>query len=157
MTLPALLKERTRRTLAEDARADAELDVHKLRVALRIANDRIAQLTLGSAAPRPGGRFFKREHFGMEGGKIHELVKGDQLTDPNSDGYLWKWSRAALVAGLGRGRVGVFDICAFYRLPTEIHAENLWHLCAQVGLSEGFARLCYRHPPSAVQAAKGIS
>ncbi len=140
----------------ENERWSAERSVTELRHENRQLQERITKLELGLDYPRPGGTFVKETrgfpHDHILIGKYHDA----HITDTHS----WEWSEQARRAGLAVGQYAQLDSREWACLPGRVRAESWWHLCAQVGLTEAVARICYYHPeegqPSAVAETKGI-
>lgn len=63
------------------------------------------------------------------------------------------WSRNARMKFRISGQVSRVPGHLFHYLPQTVVADNWWHLCAQVGLTEQLARLFYYHPENGQESA----
>jgi hypothetical protein len=88
-----------------------------------------------------------------------DMAKSDLLESPGSfsfsdhDDMQIVWSRNARMKFRISGQCSTVQARWFHCLPYNVQADNWWHVCAQVGLTEPLARLFYYHPENGQESA----
>lgn len=121
--------------LAEDARYAAEAKLARERADFSNRLDELRELR-----KQVGGMFFKRDAREV---KTHPLVKSFWWSD---GGFGFEVADKAIYAGICRSTHYTLTAIEYHVLPRRIEAQNWWHLCAQIGISEIVARVLYVPP-----------
>lgn len=129
-------------TCAERERDNAYKDINLLGGIVRAQQEKIVAL-ISDGAREAGMVFLVRDRIT----EANELV--GQIMLSITDEVVWTWSKDAIVSGLGSMAPGIISGKRFAGLPRMVEAENWWHLCSIVGLTEGMARVCYNGMQSA--------
>ena len=126
----------------------------KERLLNRVYKDRDAQFKEPAGV---GGVYRRQDRCDMV--KSDLLDNGNEFYVNGNGDFQITWSRNARLK-FKLSTCSVIKGNWFHSLPSSVHADNWWHVCAQVGLTEPLARLFYYHPEneqeSAVAKAKPV-